>query len=414
MSTLSEAPHPRPIPPRPRPAPSTPSRSTARATPRSVPSTASTVEFAAGVFTAIMGPSGSGKSTLHALPRRARHAHVGPGVPRRHRPQHARREGSSRCCAATASASSSRRSTWCRRSPRSRTSRCRWRSPAASPTRRGSTRSSTPSACATGSTHRPTELSGGQQQRVAVARALASRPEIIFADEPTGNLDSRAGAEILDVHAHGRCDDLGQTIVMVTHDPIAAALRRPRACSSPTATIVDEMRDPTADRVLDRMKQLRGLTADVARSPSRACSRKKLRLLTTALAVILGVAFMAGTLVLTDTIEQDVRRPVRRRQPRHRRGRPRSRPRSRATSATQRGRIPRVARHDRQRRRRASPRPKATVAAATRSSSTRTARRSATRPGAPTLRRQLGRRSPTSTRSTLVEGTRAAAAATRS
>ena len=69
--------------------------------------------------------------------------------------------------------------------------------------------------------HRPTELSGGQQQRVAVARALASRPEVIFADEPTGNLDSKAGAEILEFMRQA-VSDLGQTIVMVTHDPIAA------------------------------------------------------------------------------------------------------------------------------------------------------------------------------------------------
>src|SRR5256884_7677811 len=70
--------------------------------------------------------------------------------------------------------------------------------------------------------HRPSELSGGQQQRVAVARALASRPEIVFADEPTGNLDSRAGAEVLGFMRRA-VGEMGQTIVMVTHDPIAAS-----------------------------------------------------------------------------------------------------------------------------------------------------------------------------------------------
>ncbi len=101
--------------------------------------------------------------------------------------------------------------------------------------------------------HRPSELSGGQQQRVAVARALASRPEIIFADEPTGNLDSRAGAEILDFMRRA-VHDLGQTIVMVTHDPVAAGYAQ-RVIFLADGRIVDEMGDPTAERVLDRMKQ---------------------------------------------------------------------------------------------------------------------------------------------------------------
>jgi putative ABC transport system ATP-binding protein len=105
-------------------------------------------------------------------------------------------------------------------------------------------------------THRPTELSGGQQQRVAVARALMSRPEIIFADEPTGNLDSRAGAEILDF-MRGAVRDLGQTIVMVTHDPNAAGYAD-RVVFLADGKIVDEMDSPTADAVLDRMKQLGG------------------------------------------------------------------------------------------------------------------------------------------------------------
>jgi putative ABC transport system ATP-binding protein len=102
-------------------------------------------------------------------------------------------------------------------------------------------------------THRPSELSGGQQQRVAVARALASQPQIIFADEPTGNLDSRAGAEILQFMRQA-VTDLHQTIVMVTHDPVAAGYAD-RAVFLTDGQITDEMVDPTAERVLDRMKQ---------------------------------------------------------------------------------------------------------------------------------------------------------------
>jgi putative ABC transport system ATP-binding protein len=101
--------------------------------------------------------------------------------------------------------------------------------------------------------HRPSELSGGQQQRVAVARALASRPEIIFADEPTGNLDSRAGTEILDFMKRA-VQQLGQTIVMVTHDPVAAGFSD-HVLFLNDGRIVDEMQQPTADRVLDRMKK---------------------------------------------------------------------------------------------------------------------------------------------------------------
>jgi putative ABC transport system ATP-binding protein len=101
--------------------------------------------------------------------------------------------------------------------------------------------------------HRPSQLSGGQQQRVAVSRALASQPDIIFADEPTGNLDSRAGSEILNF-MRSAVTDLGQTIVMVTHDPIAAAYAD-RVIFLADGKIVDEMLDPTADRVLDRMKR---------------------------------------------------------------------------------------------------------------------------------------------------------------
>jgi putative ABC transport system ATP-binding protein len=101
--------------------------------------------------------------------------------------------------------------------------------------------------------HLPDQMSGGQQQRVAVARALASRPEIIFADEPTGNLDSRAGAEVLGFMRRA-VDDMGQTIVMVTHDPIAASYAD-RIVFLADGRIVDEMLQPTSDRVLERMKR---------------------------------------------------------------------------------------------------------------------------------------------------------------
>ncbi|MGW1714941.1 ABC transporter ATP-binding protein [Streptomyces sp. NPDC002156] len=102
--------------------------------------------------------------------------------------------------------------------------------------------------------HRPSQLSGGQQQRVAVARALASRPDIIFGDEPTGNLDSRAGAEVLGF-LRNSVRELGQTVVMVTHDPVAAAYAD-RVVFLADGRIVDELYGPTADGVLDRMKRL--------------------------------------------------------------------------------------------------------------------------------------------------------------
>ena len=102
--------------------------------------------------------------------------------------------------------------------------------------------------------HRPAELSGGQQQRVAVARALLSKPEIVFADEPTGNLDSRSGHEILSF-MRSAVDDFGQTIVMVTHDPIAAGYAD-RVVFLADGAIVDELTGPTVDAVLDKMKSL--------------------------------------------------------------------------------------------------------------------------------------------------------------
>ncbi len=104
--------------------------------------------------------------------------------------------------------------------------------------------------------HRPSELSGGQQQRVAVARALVTRPEIIFADEPTGNLDSRASAEILGFMQRA-VQEFGQTIVMVTHDPISASYAN-RVVFLADGRIVDELRDPSADAVLGKMRKLGG------------------------------------------------------------------------------------------------------------------------------------------------------------
>ena len=103
-------------------------------------------------------------------------------------------------------------------------------------------------------THTPAELSGGQQQRVAVARALVSRPQIIFADEPTGNLDSKAGAEILRFLRRA-VDEFGQTIVMVSHDPVAASYAD-RIVFLADGRVADEMLHPTAPAILDHLKQL--------------------------------------------------------------------------------------------------------------------------------------------------------------
>jgi putative ABC transport system ATP-binding protein len=104
--------------------------------------------------------------------------------------------------------------------------------------------------------HRPSELSGGQQQRVAGARALVSKPEIVYADEPTGNLDSRSGVELL-TFLRDAVKEHGQTIVMVTHDPNAASFAD-RVVFLADGRVVDEMEAPTAERVLDHMKSLEG------------------------------------------------------------------------------------------------------------------------------------------------------------
>jgi putative ABC transport system ATP-binding protein len=104
--------------------------------------------------------------------------------------------------------------------------------------------------------HRPSELSGGQQQRVACARALIGRPDLIFADEPTGNLDSNASAEVLGF-LRTAVDDHGQSIVMVTHEPAAAAYAD-RVVFMADGRLVGELREPTADSVLEQMKRLDG------------------------------------------------------------------------------------------------------------------------------------------------------------
>ncbi len=103
-------------------------------------------------------------------------------------------------------------------------------------------------------THKPKELSGGQQQRVAIARALVSRPRIVFADEPTGNLDSRSGAEVLEL-LRSSVDDHDQTVVIVTHDPLAAAYCD-RVLFLADGRIVEELRDPTRESVLEVMARL--------------------------------------------------------------------------------------------------------------------------------------------------------------
>lgn len=104
--------------------------------------------------------------------------------------------------------------------------------------------------------HRPSELSGGEQQRVACARALLGRPDVVFADEPTGNLDSRTSAEILDF-LRSSVDSLGQTMVMVTHDPVSAS-RSDRVVFLSDGKVVDDMSRPSVDRILDRMHHLDG------------------------------------------------------------------------------------------------------------------------------------------------------------
>ncbi|MDO5029996.1 MAG: ABC transporter ATP-binding protein [Corynebacterium sp.] len=105
--------------------------------------------------------------------------------------------------------------------------------------------------------HRPTELSGGQQQRVACARAIVSRPEIIFGDEPTGNLDSNSSREVLEI-LRSAVDDIGQTVVIVTHDATAASYAD-RVVFLADGRVVDELRDPTPAEILARMADIENL-----------------------------------------------------------------------------------------------------------------------------------------------------------
>ena len=156
--------------------------------------------------------------------------------------------------------------------------------------------------------HRPTQLSGGQQQRVACARALVSRPEVIFADEPTGNLDSRSGAEVLGF-LRDSVREFGQTIVMVTHDPNAASYAD-RVVFLADGRIVDELRGADAPRPCwtsssssTRAAGQRGRgSALMLRATLKSLLSRKLRLILSDMAVVLGVMFVSGAFVLTDTL----------------------------------------------------------------------------------------------------------------
>ena len=149
--------------------------------------------------------------------------------------------------------------------------------------------------------HRPSELSGGQQQRVAVGRALAGRPEIIFGDEPTGNLDSRSSGEVLGMLRRS-VDELGQTVVIVTHDPHAAGYAD-RVLFLADGRIVDEMRNPTADSVLDKHEAAGEPDERHATVSLRNLGAHKVRLALTVISVLLGTAFVAGSFVFTDTLK---------------------------------------------------------------------------------------------------------------
>ena len=290
-------------PPPPPPAPSSPratsSAATARATPPSTPCAASRSTSPQGRLTAVMGPSGSGKSTLmHILAgldqptsgevtvagvdiTRLDDAELTLAAPRPHRlhlpvlqPAPDAHGGREHRAAAQARRRQARPGV-ARRAGRDR------------------------SASATGSAHRPSELSGGQQQRVAVARALVSRPSVMFADEPTGNLDSTTSGEILAL-LRDSVDALGQTTVMVTHDAHAAAIAD-RVLFLADGDIVRDLgrstraRDPRDARAGERPMigvALKGLAG------------RKIRALLTAFAVVIGVSMVSGTFILTDTMQK--------------------------------------------------------------------------------------------------------------
>ena len=212
------------------------------------------VTFERGRFTAVMGPSGSGKSTLmHCMAGldRPTSGQTFVGEPGHREPRRRR---------AHPAAARPHRLRLPVLQPRADADRGREHHPARRPgraprsTRSGSTTWWSSSGIGDRLTHRPSELSGGQQQRVACARALINRPDLIFADEPTGNLDSNASADLL-AFLRRSVTELGQSIVMVTHDPRGAAYAD-RVVFLADGTVVGELDKPTADSVLERMRTL--------------------------------------------------------------------------------------------------------------------------------------------------------------
>ena len=147
--------------------------------------------------------------------------------------------------------------------------------------------------------HRPSELSGGQQQRVAIARALVTKPTVVFADEPTGNLDSKTGGEILEL-LHDAVDSYGQTLVMVTHETRAAAIAD-RVLFLADGLIVRDLGQVGEDEIIETVQRSR---SELIRVSLRGLAGRKLRAALTAIAIVLGVAMVSGTYVLTDSIDQ--------------------------------------------------------------------------------------------------------------